>query len=59
MSAPDGGVQTVVFDIGNVLIDWNPRYLYRKIFSSEEEVEEFLSTVATPEWHVEQDRAAR
>jgi 2-haloacid dehalogenase len=45
-----------VFDLGGVLIDWNPRHLYRKIFVSEEEVDDFLSTVATPEWHSEQDR---
>ncbi len=45
-----------MFDIGNVLIDWNPRYLYRKIFADEEEMERFLGTVTTPEWHLEQDR---
>ncbi len=38
------------------MIDWDPRHLYRKIFASEEEVDDFLSTVATPEWHSEQDR---
>lgn len=38
------------------MIDWDPRHLYRKIFVSEEEVDDFLSTVATPEWHSEQDR---
>ncbi|HEX2729832.1 MAG TPA: HAD family phosphatase [Rubrobacteraceae bacterium] len=51
-----GGVETVVFDLGGVLIDWNPRYLYRKIFANEEEMEDFLTTVATMEWHLEQDR---
>lgn len=45
-----------MFDLGGVLIDWDPRYLYRKIFSDAGEMEEFLATVATPEWHVEQDR---
>lgn len=49
-------METVVFDIGNVLIDWDPRYLYRKVFADEEEMEQFLSTVTTPEWHIEQDR---
>lgn len=38
------------------MIDWNPRYLYRKIFANEEEMEDFLATVATMEWHLEQDR---
>lgn len=45
-----------MFDLGGVLIDWDPRYLYRKIFASEEEMDAFLATVATPEWHIEQDR---
>lgn len=49
-------MDTVVFDIGNVLIDWNPRYLYRKVFGDEEEMESFLREVATLEWHLEQDR---
>ena len=56
MTARDGGLETVVFDLGGVLVDWNPRYLYRKVFATEEEMEHFLTTVATPEWHVEQDR---
>jgi 2-haloacid dehalogenase len=42
----------VVFDIGGVLIDWNPRYLYRKIFGSDEAaMERFLSEVCTPVWN--------
>jgi 2-haloacid dehalogenase len=48
-------IKTVVFDIGGVLIDWNPRYLYRKIFSSEQEMEWFLSEICTYEWNVQQD----
>lgn len=54
--AAGGGVEAVVFDLGGVLIDWNPRYLYRKMFTNEEEMEDFLTTVVTNEWHVEQDR---
>lgn len=46
----------VVFDIGNVLLHWDPRLLYRKIFASDAEVDWFLSTVCTPDWNVEQDR---
>jgi HAD superfamily hydrolase (TIGR01509 family) len=34
----------VVFDIGNVLLRWNPRYLYRKVFDDEERMERFLAT---------------
>lgn len=46
----------VVFDIGNVLIGWDPRVLYRKIFASEDEVAWFLGNVCTSEWNLEQDR---
>jgi 2-haloacid dehalogenase len=49
-------VKTVVFDLGGVLIDWDPRYLYRKLLDDEAAVEEFLATVCTPEWNAEQDR---
>ena len=48
-------IKSVVFDIGGVLIDWNPRHLYRKIFESEEEMEWFLSEICTYEWNVQQD----
>jgi len=45
-----------VFDLGGVLIDWDPRYLYRKLFSGDEEaMEEFLGTVCTQSWNEEQD----
>lgn len=45
-----------VFDIGGVLIDWDPRYLYRKIFDDPERMEWFLREVCTPAWNLEQDR---
>jgi 2-haloacid dehalogenase len=47
---------TVVFDVGNVLLRWDPRNLYRKIFDDEASMEHFLTTICTPEWNVEQDR---
>jgi 2-haloacid dehalogenase len=46
----------VVFDIGNVLIAWDPKILYRKIFTTENEVEHFLTHILPPEWNLEQDR---
>ncbi len=46
----------IVFDIGNVLLHWDPRALYRKIFASEAEVDWFLTHVCPPSWNVEQDR---
>jgi 2-haloacid dehalogenase len=47
---------TVVFDVGNVLLRWDPRNLYRTIFDDETEMEWFLSNVCTPPWNLEQDR---
>jgi 2-haloacid dehalogenase len=48
-------IEAVVFDLGGVLIDWDPRYLYRSLFHDERQMETFLSTVATPEWNERQD----
>lgn len=45
-----------VFDIGNVLIDWDPRHLYRSIFADPARMEWFLAEVCTSEWNLEQDR---
>jgi 2-haloacid dehalogenase len=56
MSEDRARITTVVFDLGGVLIDWDPRYLYRKLLDDEAAVEEFLATVCTPEWNAEQDR---
>lgn len=44
-----------VFDLGGVLIDWNPRYLYRKLFQHEADMEHFLANVCTTEWNLHQD----
>lgn len=46
----------VIFDLGAVLIDWNPRHLYRKLFDDEDAMEQFLGAICTPEWNAEQDR---
>ncbi len=53
---PERRIQGVVFDLGNVLIDWNPRHLYRKIFAEAAEMEWFLSEVCNKQWNLEQDR---
>lgn len=45
-----------VFDLGGVLIDWNPRYLYRKLFAGDEPgMERFLRTICTHSWNTQQD----
>ncbi len=48
-------INTIIFDLGGVLIDWNPRYLYRKIFKTEDEVSWFLENICTSEWNDLQD----
>jgi 2-haloacid dehalogenase len=46
----------VVFDLGGVLIEWDPRHLYRKLFAGDEAaMEHFLATVCTHEWNRGQD----
>jgi 2-haloacid dehalogenase len=49
-------VSRVIFDIGNVLVQWDPRHLYRKIFDAPGVMEAFLSEICTPAWNLEQDR---
>jgi len=46
---------TVTFDLGGVLIDWDPRYLYRQLFDDDTEMERFLAEVTTQEWNAAQD----
>lgn len=45
----------VVFDLGGVLIDWNPDYLYRELIPDSDQRHEFLTRVCTPEWNHEMD----
>jgi 2-haloacid dehalogenase len=45
----------IIFDLGGVLIDWNPRYLYRKLIADEAAMEQFLDEVCCPEWNARQD----
>lgn len=47
--------KTIVFDLGGVLIDWNPRYLYRELIPDETEMEYFLHNICTNEWNELQD----
>ena len=49
----------VIFDLGGVLIDWNPRHLYRKLFAGDEAaMEAFLETVCTHDGNRCQDWGA-
>jgi 2-haloacid dehalogenase len=49
-------LDAVVFNIGGVLVDWDPRQLYRKIISDDDAVEQFLSEVTTPAWSQSMDQ---
>ncbi len=48
-------ITTFVFDLGGVLIDWNPRYLYRKLFQDPAKMEAFLATVTQSDWNAQLD----
>jgi 2-haloacid dehalogenase len=53
---PGAARDIVIFDLGGVLIQWDPRHLYRKLFAGDEAaMEQFLATVCTHEWNRGQD----
>lgn len=55
--SPASAPTAVIFDLGGVLVDWNPRYLYRRLFDGDDAaMERFLAEVCTPAWNDEQDR---
>ena len=47
---------TVVFDVGNVLIRWDPLLLYRQVIPDDVKRDWFLANVCTRAWNIEQDR---
>lgn len=51
-------VSAVVFDIGGVLLDWDPRYLYRQLFDDPAEMTDFLDRICTRDWHHAHDLGA-
>ncbi len=48
-------IKNIIFDLGGVLIDWNPTYLFSKVFDSQSEMDFFLSEICSPEWNEMQD----
>jgi 2-haloacid dehalogenase len=48
-------IDVVVFDIGGVLLDWSPDYLYADLIPDEQERAQFLTNVTTPAWNHKQD----
>jgi 2-haloacid dehalogenase len=48
-------ITTIIFDLGNVLIDWNPKYVFDKMFDDEERKKFFFENICTMEWNEMQD----
>lgn len=46
----------MIFDVGGVLVEWNPKHLFSKMFAGEEEkMDRFLSEVCSADWNSRQD----
>jgi 2-haloacid dehalogenase len=50
-----GSRPVLIFDLGGVVLDWNPRHLYRKLIPGDDQREWFLSEVCGPEWNAQMD----
>jgi 2-haloacid dehalogenase len=48
-------INAVVFDIGGVLLDWNPRHLYRQLIPDPAQLDDFLGRICTSQWHLAHD----
>lgn len=48
-------INTIIFDLGNVLIDWNPKYVFDKMFQDEKKKQYFFENICTMEWNETQD----
>ncbi len=52
-------IRAIIFDLGGVLLDWDPRHLYRRYFQQPEEMEAFLSEIDFSSWNSQQDKGRR
>lgn len=50
------GARIVLFDLGHVVVDWQPIRLYRDLFDTEAEADVFVRDVCNMDWHVHHDR---
>jgi len=48
-------IRNIVFDLGGVLVDWNPEYLFKDVFRDKSELDHFLENICTPDWNEKQD----
>ncbi len=51
----DKNPSAVIFDVGRVLFDWDPRFLYERLISDDRALDAFLRDVVTHEWHFQHD----
>jgi len=49
-------IRAILFDIGGVLLEWDPHRLYRRYFEQPHEIDHFLAEINFPAWNLEQDR---
>jgi 2-haloacid dehalogenase len=50
-------IQAIIFDFGNVLLEWNPRYVYQRFFPNDPEaMERFFREVNFADWNLQQDK---
>lgn len=48
-------IKNIIFDLGGVLIDWNPNYMYKKLIPDDNQRNWFLNNICTSDWNEEQD----
>ena len=48
-------INTIIFDLGGVLVDWNPAYVFDKLITDEAKRKQFFAEICTSEWNEEQD----
>lgn len=48
-------INTIIFDLGGVLIDWNPEYVFREVIPDDDRRNYFFQHICTHDWNIEQD----
>lgn len=49
------GIDAIIFDLGGVLVDWNPSYVFDKMFTDEAQKKHFFDHICTSDWNEKQD----
>lgn len=49
-------INTIIFDFGGVLVDWNPTHYYKDVFNDDEKMNWFLTNVCNNDWNLQQDK---